>query len=210
LAEEGVPYRDIAVLVRSRAAYPRLIEQFATFGIPVQPGGRSGLFDQPEAVVLGRTVAWLSDIEWRDRYGPGRAISDEALLSEYQRVFELPNGARNRLARFLREWKAVVPRTDRPANLMAEFYELLDDLAVRSWDLSDALRVNRLGTLARFSSLLVDYESVRAVPGPIPTRLASSLGGRTAGSGTTATSPSTSSTTPRGPTRASTVKPTSS
>ena len=92
LAEKGVPYRDIAVLVRSRAAYPRLIEQFATFGIPVQPGGRSGLFDQPEAVVLGHTVAWLSEIEWRDRYGPGRTITDEALLGEYQRVFELPDG----------------------------------------------------------------------------------------------------------------------
>ena len=100
--------------MRSRAAYPRLIEQFATFGIPVQPGGRSGLFDQPEAVVLGHTVAWLSEIEWRDRYGPGRTITDEALLGEYQRVFELPDGARNRVARFLREWKAAVPRTRPP------------------------------------------------------------------------------------------------
>jgi DNA helicase-2/ATP-dependent DNA helicase PcrA len=39
LAEKGVPYRDIAVLVRSRAAYPRLIEQFSTFGIPVSLAG---------------------------------------------------------------------------------------------------------------------------------------------------------------------------
>jgi DNA helicase-2/ATP-dependent DNA helicase PcrA len=181
LAEKGVPYRDIAVLVRSRAAYARLIEQFATFGIPVQPGGRSGLFDQPEAVVLGHTVAWLSEIEWRDRYGPGRAISDEALLSEYQRVFELPDRTRNRVARFLREWKAAVPRTDRPANLMAEFYELLDELAVRSWDLSDPLRVNRLGTLARFSSLLVDYESVRRRARPDPDTPGEQLGGQDRG-----------------------------
>jgi superfamily I DNA/RNA helicase len=61
LAERGLPYKDIAVLVRSRAAYPRLVEQFATFGIPVQPGGRSGLFDQPDAVLLGKTFAWLAD-----------------------------------------------------------------------------------------------------------------------------------------------------
>ena len=54
LADKGARYRDIAVLVRSRAAYPRLVEQFATFGIPVQPGGRSGLFDQPEAVFSAR------------------------------------------------------------------------------------------------------------------------------------------------------------
>jgi DNA helicase-2/ATP-dependent DNA helicase PcrA len=56
LIDAGLRYRDVAVLVRSRAAYGRLVEQFATVGIPVQPGGRSGLFDQPEAVLLGHTV----------------------------------------------------------------------------------------------------------------------------------------------------------
>src|SRR5207249_5142022 len=62
LNDAGLRFRDIAVLVRSRAAYRRLVEQFATFDIPVQPGGRSGLFDQPEAVVLGHTIAWLTDV----------------------------------------------------------------------------------------------------------------------------------------------------
>src|SRR5205807_4904178 len=89
LQDAGVRFRDIAVLVRGRAAYRRLVEQFATFDIPVQPGGRSGLFDQPEAVLLGHTVTWLTDIEWRDRYGPGRLITDDALFDEYQRVFDL-------------------------------------------------------------------------------------------------------------------------
>ncbi|MGH9068646.1 MAG: PD-(D/E)XK nuclease family protein [Acidimicrobiales bacterium] len=32
---------------------------------------------------------------------------------------------------------------------------------MRSWDLDDPLQVNRVGTLARFSALLADYESVR-------------------------------------------------
>jgi DNA helicase-2/ATP-dependent DNA helicase PcrA len=128
LADQGVRYRDIAVLVRGRAAYPRLVDQFATFGIPVQPGGRTGLFDQPEAVVLGRTFAWLGDIEWRERLGPSALIADNALFREYQRVFELADGTRARVARFLREWKTAVPRTDRRANLMAEFYDLLDEL----------------------------------------------------------------------------------
>ena len=137
------------------------MEQFATFDIPVQPGGRSGLFDQPEAVLLGHTIAWLTDIEWRDQYKPGRLITDDALFGEYQQIFQLSDANRNRVDRFLRQWKAAVPRTDRPANLMAELYELLDELAVRSWELSEPLSVNRLGTLARFSSLLADYESVR-------------------------------------------------
>ena len=34
-------------------------------------------------------------------------------------------------------------------------------LGVQAWDLDDPLAVNRLGTLARFTALLADYESVR-------------------------------------------------
>lgn len=63
LIEDGVEPRDVAVLVRGRTSYARLAEQFVTFDIPVQPGGRTGLFDQPEARVLGRMFAWLADIE---------------------------------------------------------------------------------------------------------------------------------------------------
>jgi DNA helicase-2/ATP-dependent DNA helicase PcrA len=181
LADQGVRYRDIAVLVRGRAAYPRLVEQFATFGIPVQPGGRTGLFDQPEAVVLGRTFAWLGDIEWRAQFGPSALIADNALFQEYQQVFKLPDVTRGRVVRFLREWKAVVPRTNRRANLMAEFYDLLDELKVRSWSLSDPLSVNRLGTLARFSALLVDYESVRLRARPDPDAPGEQLGGQDRG-----------------------------
>ncbi len=181
LADKGVRFGDIAVLVRSRAAYPRLVEQFATFGIPVQPGGRSGLFDQPEAVVLGHTFAWLGDIEWRDRYGPGRTITEEDLLADYERLFGPSAAGRNRLARFLRQWKEAVPGSGRPANLMGEFYELLDELDVRSWDHSDPLTVNRLGTLARFSSLLVDYESVRRRARPDPDAPGEQLGGQDRG-----------------------------
>lgn len=161
LSDAGVPYRDIAVLVRGRAAYRRLVEQFATFDIPVQPGGRSGLFDQPEAMTLGRTVAWLTDTEWRDRYGPPRQIKEESLLDEYQRVFRLSDPHRNRIRRFLGDWKTAVPREDRPADLVGELYELLAELDVRQWDLADSLQLNRVGTLARFTSLLADYESVR-------------------------------------------------
>ncbi len=105
LVDAGTRFRDIAVLVRSRAAYQRLTEQFATFGIPVQPGGRSGLFEQPEALLLGRTTAWLADTEWRDRYSPGQAVADTALFAEYQRVFALSDTDRRRVIRLLRQWK---------------------------------------------------------------------------------------------------------
>ncbi|MDQ2726816.1 MAG: ATP-dependent helicase [Actinomycetota bacterium] len=161
LNEAGVAYRDMAVLVRGRAAYRRLVDTFATFDIPVQPGGRTGLFDQPEARDLGRTFAWMSGIDWRPVRGPGAAVDEGDLVGEYRAAFDLDDPASNRVRRFLHEWRDAVPRKDRTADLVGELYELLDVLDVRSWNLSDPLAVNRLGTLARFTALLVDFESVR-------------------------------------------------
>ena len=161
LHDEGVAFRDIGVLVRGRASYPRLVEQFATFGIPVQPGGRTGLFEQPEATLLGQTICWLTETDWREGYGESQPVTDDGLLDDYVEVLGLDQAGRNRLTKFLGEWKLSVPQEDRTADLVNELYELLSELRVGAWDLSDPLMVNRLGTLARFSSLLADYESVR-------------------------------------------------
>ena len=77
LHDQGIPYRDIAILVRGRAAYPKMLDSLETCGIPVQPGGRTGLFEQPEAAVFGATYAWLADIDW----APGRFIKRETVSS---------------------------------------------------------------------------------------------------------------------------------
>lgn len=181
LIEDGVPPKDIAVLVRGRASYAKLTEQFATFGIPVQPGGRTGLFDQPEGRLLGQTMAWLSDVEWREPYQRGVRLTERDILDGYQSVFALDGTARKRLQQALREWKAAVPRTDRNADLVGELYELLDVLGVRDWDLTAVLAVNRLGTLARFSALLADYESVRRRARPDADAEGEQVGGETRG-----------------------------
>ncbi|MGI9030898.1 MAG: ATP-dependent helicase [Ilumatobacteraceae bacterium] len=159
--QAGVAFRDIAVLVRSRAAYRALVDHFATFDVPVQPGGRTGLFDQPEALVLGRTFAWMTDVDWRTQFSPGAPVPEQVLLDEYVAVFQLDPAGRNRVRRFLHDWRDAVPRKDRSADLVGELYELLAVLDLRRWDLADPLAVNRLGTIARFSELLADYESVR-------------------------------------------------
>jgi DNA helicase-2/ATP-dependent DNA helicase PcrA len=182
LVEAGLRYQDIAVLVRGRAAYPRLIEQFSTFDIPVQPEGRTGLFEQPEARVLGRTFAWLTDIEWREPYQRGQLVSDQALFDEYAGVFRLSEPAQRRLAVLLGKWKEAVPREDRTADLVGELYEVLDQLDVRSWDLDDPLSLNRMGTLARFSALLADYESVRRRARPDLDAPGEQVGGQDRGS----------------------------
>ena len=64
LHDAGLPYRRIAVLVRTRAAYPALLDAFDAHGVPVQPAGRTGLFAQPEAQLFGKTYAWLVDHSW--------------------------------------------------------------------------------------------------------------------------------------------------
>lgn len=181
LEAAGVPFSDIAVLVRGRAAYGRLVDQFKTFDIPVQPGGRTGLFEQPEAVAIGKTFAWMTAIDWREPYGPGQRVTDAALLDDYQAAFALTAARRRRLARFLEAWKEAVPKEDRTANLVGEVYELFDELDVRSWDLTDPIEVNRLGTLARFTSLLVDFESVRRRSRPDDAEPGEQVGGQDRG-----------------------------
>src|SRR5437667_1979326 len=104
LNDRGVAFRDIAVLVRSRAVYAKLVDQFVAFDIPVQSAGRTGLFDQPEARVLGRTVCWLTGQDWGDPYGPPAHIKKVMLLDEDEQAFALTGAGRRRLARVLEEW----------------------------------------------------------------------------------------------------------
>jgi DNA helicase II / ATP-dependent DNA helicase PcrA len=158
----GLPYRSIAVLVRSRAAYPRLLEALDERGVPVQPAGRTGLFARPEALLFGKTYAWLVDHRWTpEPYGLGAVPGDEEILADYRDTYSLYRGSVRRVRERLLAWKANVPSADRPVNLVADFYELLADLGVPAWDADDPVTSARLGTLARCSSILADYEAVR-------------------------------------------------
>ena len=162
LNEAGVPFRDIGVLVRTRAAYGQLLEQFGALNVPVLPGGRTGLFEQPVATVLARTYCWLSGIDWREPYQWGERVELAPLLEEYATVFELRGQPhKNRVKKVLEKWRAQSVRADRSADLVGDFYELLEVLEIRDWDFDDPIRLNIVGTLARYTSLLVDYERVR-------------------------------------------------
>ena len=158
----GLPYRDIAVLVRTRAAYPKLLNALDEQGVPVQPGGRTGLFERPEARLFGKTYAWLVDHQWSpESYGWGSVPSDHEVFSEYDTLYQL-DGWRGRAARKrLAACKANVSGSDRPVNLVGDFYGLLADLGCTEWDADDPLTASRLGTLARCSTILADYEAVR-------------------------------------------------
>lgn len=158
--DHGVAYKDIAVLVRTSSSYKPLVEQFSTFGIPVQPGGRTGLFDAPEAVVLAKAICWLTDSDWRQGRGPGEPVSQSDLLTEHQAALGVETTQLKALRIFLDNWKSHANQ-DRPTSLVGNFYELCDVIGVGRWNPDDELANNRLGTLARFTMLLADYESVR-------------------------------------------------
>jgi DNA helicase-2/ATP-dependent DNA helicase PcrA len=81
--------------------------------------------------------------------------------------------------------KASVPSEARPVSLVADFYEPVGDLGVAEWDADDPMTSSRLGTLARYSSILADYEAVRRRSRPHPRKPAPRAAARTAATGTT-------------------------
>lgn len=177
----GVAFRDIAVLVRGRASYPALIEAFSDSGIPVQPGGRTGLFDTPEAILLSQTICWLVGVEWRSGYNDAHNVTESSLLHGYQTLFGIDETRLGSVRAFLRAWRQHANQDGKPSDLVGEFYELCDSLAVRNWNLADELTINRLGTMARFTKLLTDYESVRRRARPDATVPGEQVGGQDRG-----------------------------
>ena len=181
LNASGLPFSDIAILARSRAAYPKILEELAALGIPVQPGGRSGLFEQPEARSIGRLMCWMVGYDWRDQRGPSTPIVLELLVEEFVSIFNLSARQRLDFETWLDEMKVLVPATDRVADLIGEFYQLLEIFNVRAWDMSNPMVVNRLGTLARITNLFVDYEIVYKRARPDDTIEGEQVGGQDRG-----------------------------
>ncbi|HUZ52939.1 MAG TPA: ATP-dependent DNA helicase, partial [Streptosporangiaceae bacterium] len=182
LHQAGLPYRDIAVLVRGRVAYPALLDAFDACGVPVQPAGRTGLFARPEAQVFGKTYAWLVDHSWSpDPYGWGEVPSDEEVFAGYDSLYRLDAALSRAVRKRLSALKASVHSDERPVNLVSDFYDLLADLGVATWNPDDPLVSSRLGTLARCSSILADYESVRRRSRPDPDEPGAQRGGQDRG-----------------------------
>src|SRR5205823_7807180 len=84
-------YRDIAILLRSvRTSSPQIIEVLRERDIPFRCAGRTGLFLQPEAQVLGKTYAWLADNQWKaEKYSYSQSVLLDDLLDGYKTVFNL-------------------------------------------------------------------------------------------------------------------------
>ncbi len=160
LHTKGFYYSQMAILVRTSGAYSRILEALEALNIPVAPGGRVGLFEQPDADFLARVFAWLVDRDWKQtRHGESEGPVE---LEQIQKLFD---------TLYLCEWapvkkvledeKAKIGSQSRDVSLVGFCYELLEALEVKDWDSDFVLFGNRLGTIARFVKLVGDYESMR-------------------------------------------------
>ncbi|MDJ0318381.1 ATP-dependent helicase, partial [Arthrobacter antibioticus] len=182
LQAKGLAYRDIAILVRGRSAYPSLMEALEKAKIPVQAGGRSGLFTQVEPQVFGSTYAWISAIDWKEaQYTRGHKVTLEQLLDDYTATFSLSVETRPKLSAHLESWKEKALDSKFNESLVGDFYALIELLGVKLWDLSDDLVRNRLGTIARFTKVLADYEGVSWRSRKDPDVPGEQVGGRSGG-----------------------------
>ena len=162
LVRRGFEYNRIAVLVRGRTSYPAIMKAFESHAIPVQPGGRMGLFDQPDADFLGRIFAWVADFEWKRRFEYTRErvdISDLELLAK--NIYGIKGKSWKRFEEYLEGLKSKVGTDSRKIDLISEVYEITSMIGVRNWDVTDPVLASRLGTIARFQGFIADYESVQ-------------------------------------------------
>lgn len=60
----------------------------------------------------------------------------------------------------LQTWKSKRDDENWTPSLVGKFYKLTELLGIRKWDLTDEMQRNRLGTIARFTAVMADYESV--------------------------------------------------
>ena len=158
----GYHYRDIAILLRSRTSLGAILDAIEKAGIPVQPGGRTNLFLQADADLFGRLCAWLSGHDWRpEPFGPGEDVTVDGLVARFEQDFDLTATRAAEVRSYLERWKDEVTGPTGRANLVLEYYGLLQALGVEEWDFADPAITTRLGVLARCSQILADYESVK-------------------------------------------------
>lgn len=163
LHRSGYRYSDMAVLVRGKVAYPAILAAFEEMNIPVQPGGRVGLFSQADANFLGRCFVWLVDFQWKKgQYDRTQETVTVASLKDLARdLYGLDSAGLKGLERALNALRSKVGTDSRRVSLVDETYALLDHLGAKDWDSTDPVFASRLGSIARFITFVADYESVQ-------------------------------------------------
>lgn len=157
----GVPFSDIAVLVRSQTACARIIEAFADHAIPTRVGPGVRLFHQTEATLLAKLICMLGQVEWAEGWGRRREpVELDELLHDFGKHFRLSGSVLGELERWIDRTLAAAHSSRNWPDLVGEFYELLELMDIARWSLDDPGTADKLGVLGRFSELLVKYEGI--------------------------------------------------
>jgi superfamily I DNA/RNA helicase len=127
LRRRGVRYGDVALLFRSVATSTRpFIGALRARGIPFSCGGRSGLFQQPEVQAVAKAHLWLGGTKWWDEEAREEVALDPAsLAAELHEVFAPPEPI-DEIEGLLNDWASLAAGTSTAANLIDDFYRLLD------------------------------------------------------------------------------------
>ncbi len=162
LHDAGVAYRDMAVLLRAvKTSGEAFLDVFEAKKIPYRCEGRSELFLQPDARFFAYLYAWLAgrDSFYNTRTRTVDAITLDSLLQTADALYAPDAAHRKLLADGLPVQRKHGPQaTD--ADLVGSFYRLAALLQIDRWDADDEEKAARLGSLARFTAVLADFENV--------------------------------------------------
>ena len=158
----GVAYADMAVLLRAvKTSASPFLDALDARKIPYRCEGRSELFLQADARFFAYLYAWLAgrDSFYNARSRTVDALSLESLLAEVDARYA-PDAAHRALleAGLPAQRKAGPSAPD--ADLVGSFYRIAALLQIDRWDPNDPEQAARLGTLARFTKVLADFENV--------------------------------------------------
>lgn len=159
LVKSGYRYNDIAVLVRAGTSYPRLLDAFEKAQIPIAPGDRLGLLEQSDAIFLARVFAFLADMDWKEsKYSQPESVNLADLLVYAVSAFGVNS---SEIEDFLIKTKSKVGQDSRTISLVQILYDLFARLGIQNWAQDDNVSVGRLGTIAKFASMVGDYEGIQ-------------------------------------------------
>ena len=158
---KGVSYRDIAVLFRSvRTSTKPFIEACRAKKIPFSCGGRSGLFMQPEVQAAVKAHLWIADMNWYDQERAMEVELDPALVAEELKSAFDSTQPVEEIEGLLNDWHSLIRSSKASANLIDDLYRLFEFLGVNQWDPDNPETLPRMGSLARLSTILADFEHV--------------------------------------------------
>ncbi len=162
LHANGIAYRDIAVLLRAvKTSGEAFLDAFEAKKIPYRCAGRSNLFLQPDARFFAYLYAWLAG---RDSFYNARKrivedITLDTLIADIDGLYAPDADHRKVLVADLPSQRKAGPSSP-DADLVGSFYRIAALLQIDHWDVDNPEFAARLGSLARFTTVLADFENV--------------------------------------------------